>query len=172
MFKKSSKGFTLVELLVVIAIIGILATLATVSLNKARSKARDAKRVSDLKQMSTAMELWNTDKNTYVGGCSATDTREAAGVVTNDTTAGCDNAEYITWVNVKSPQTPDTACAALGKVACGYTVRSTVAIDSYKFCTYFENANDALGLTAITYGAGDTQTNGACITQDGWVADL
>lgn len=59
------KGFTLIELLVVIAIIGILSTLAVVSLNNARAKARDAKRISDIKQLQTALELFLADRNGY-----------------------------------------------------------------------------------------------------------
>ncbi len=59
------KGFTLIELLVVIAIIGLLSTLAVVALSSARLKSRDAKRVSDLKQMQTALELYFTDQNAY-----------------------------------------------------------------------------------------------------------
>ena len=62
---KEQKGFTLVELLVVVAIIGLLSTLAAVSLGSARSKARDAKRLSDIKQLSTALELYYSDNNGY-----------------------------------------------------------------------------------------------------------
>lgn len=65
---QSKKGFTLIELLVVIAIIGILSTLAVVSLNNARQKARDAKRVSDVKQVQTALELYFADNNGYPTG--------------------------------------------------------------------------------------------------------
>jgi len=62
---KRVKGFTLIELLVVIVIIGILATLATVTLSSARAKARDARRVSDVKQIQTALELYYNDASSY-----------------------------------------------------------------------------------------------------------
>lgn len=62
---RNKKGFTLIELLVVIAIIGLLATLAVVALQNAREKSRDAKRVSDIKQIQTALDLYYTDNNAY-----------------------------------------------------------------------------------------------------------
>ncbi|MDP2932549.1 MAG: prepilin-type N-terminal cleavage/methylation domain-containing protein [bacterium] len=63
--KQSLLGFTLIELLVVIAIIGVLASVVLVSLNGARVKARDAKRAGDLKQINTALELYNDDNGHY-----------------------------------------------------------------------------------------------------------
>jgi len=54
----AKKSFTLIELLVVIAIIGIIATFITVSVRSAQSRARDAKRVSDLETLNTAIQMY------------------------------------------------------------------------------------------------------------------
>ena len=61
----NKKAFSLVELLVVIAVIGILATLAVVSLQGARKGARDAKRIANIKQIQTALELYYNDQGQY-----------------------------------------------------------------------------------------------------------
>lgn len=56
--QKTLRAFTLIELLVVIAIIGILSTVVLASLGGARGKARDAKRVAELKGAQAAIELF------------------------------------------------------------------------------------------------------------------
>lgn len=61
----NSKGFTLIELLVVIAIIGILATIVMVSLNTARAKARDARRLSDIRQLELALQMYYDANGSY-----------------------------------------------------------------------------------------------------------
>ncbi len=65
------KGFTLIELLVVIAIIGILATVVLGALNAARQRARDAKRISDMKSIQLGMTLVFDACNGYMSRATA-----------------------------------------------------------------------------------------------------
>jgi general secretion pathway protein G len=58
-------GFTLIELMVVIAIIGILAGIIMVSLSAAKGRANDAKRKSDLKNLSLALSQYYNDNGAY-----------------------------------------------------------------------------------------------------------
>lgn len=62
---RSKGGFTLIELLVVIAVIGLLATIVSVSVNSARKKARDTKRLADANQIKLAMEMYYDNNNSY-----------------------------------------------------------------------------------------------------------
>lgn len=57
-FSKNIRGFTLIELLVVIAIIAILTGIVVSSLTGSKSKARDAKRISDIGNIQLSLELY------------------------------------------------------------------------------------------------------------------
>lgn len=61
----SSRGFTLIELLVVISIIGILASVTFASLRGALSRARDARRISELRQIRMALEVYYAANGAY-----------------------------------------------------------------------------------------------------------
>lgn len=63
---KKHKSFTLIEILIVIAIIGILAAVVLALLGGAvRKKAHDAKEITQLKQISTAIEMYKQFNDTY-----------------------------------------------------------------------------------------------------------
>lgn len=51
----------MIELLVVVAIVGVLASVVLASLNTARKKARDSRRISDLHQIRNALNLYASD---------------------------------------------------------------------------------------------------------------
>ncbi len=60
---KKNKGFTLFELLVSISIIGILTALASVAFSGAQKKARDARRMEDIKAIQVAAEQYYSQNN-------------------------------------------------------------------------------------------------------------
>jgi general secretion pathway protein G len=58
-------GFTIVELLIVIVVIGILAAITIVAYNGVQGRARDSQRVSDLKGIVKALEIYKVNNGTY-----------------------------------------------------------------------------------------------------------
>ncbi len=62
---KALRAFTLIELIVVIAIIGLLASIVMASLADTRKEALDKRRMEDLRQVKTALELYYTDHRVY-----------------------------------------------------------------------------------------------------------
>ncbi|OHB17462.1 MAG: hypothetical protein A2749_01580 [Parcubacteria group bacterium RIFCSPHIGHO2_01_FULL_45_26] len=61
------RGFTLIELLMAIAIIALLASITLVMTGSSREKARDARRVEDMRQIEYALALFNSEYKRYPG---------------------------------------------------------------------------------------------------------
>lgn len=132
--RSGHEGFTLIELLVVIAIIGLLSTLAVVALTSARGKARDAKRISDIKQIQTALELYFADQGQKYPAQATSALVLGTGngsVICGGSTGGIKDAlgncgtSPVTFMGKvpRDPQftgTPGTACASDSSVACEY----------------------------------------------------
>lgn len=105
----NKKGFTLIELLVVISIISLLSTFAVVGLGSARQKARDAKRLADLKQVQTAMEFYFSENNQYPNAPASTlgsgDAKALCNTGFGADTTGCD-PQKIYLANVPANPSP------------------------------------------------------------------
>ncbi len=54
------RGFTILELLVVIAIIAILSSVTMVLISTVKEKSRDAERMSELRQLQNALNIYST----------------------------------------------------------------------------------------------------------------
>jgi general secretion pathway protein G len=65
MKKQKQTGFTIVELLIVIVVIGILATITIVAYNGIQQRGRDARRLSDIKSVEQALQLYYADNGSY-----------------------------------------------------------------------------------------------------------
>ncbi|MEK9180558.1 MAG: prepilin-type N-terminal cleavage/methylation domain-containing protein [Patescibacteria group bacterium] len=61
------KGFTLIEILIVVAIIAILASVVIIGLGSTSRAGRDARRIADLRQTQTALELYFNRCGRYPG---------------------------------------------------------------------------------------------------------
>lgn len=60
-----AKAFTLIELLITVTIIGLLASAGTVTYSYVRTKARDAKRVADIRTIRNAIETYFEQNGKY-----------------------------------------------------------------------------------------------------------
>jgi len=63
--KTSAKGFTILELLVVVAIIAMLFSAISVILTGVKERSRDAKRMSDMRELQKSLNLYFTERNRF-----------------------------------------------------------------------------------------------------------
>jgi prepilin-type N-terminal cleavage/methylation domain-containing protein len=143
---KSKKGFTLIELLVVVAIMGLLATLAITALNTARARARDARRVADIRQIQAALELYFMDEAAYptlVDDDYASFEGKCLG--STGFAASCSGTVYMGEIPANPNPRTDGGCEDVG-----YTYTST-QVEGENYLSYTINyclGNDTGGIPA------------------------
>ena len=76
---RKQKSFTLIETLVVLVVIVLISAISFPKINQARAKARDARRIKELKQIETALRLYG---QSHDGNFPACDNGEIVGNAT------------------------------------------------------------------------------------------
>lgn len=89
---KNQKGFTLIELLVVIAIIGLLSSIVLASLSSARSRARDSKRISEIRSVEKALQIYALNNN---GNYPVSNITSVSQVLNPDGTINCSSSLLV-----------------------------------------------------------------------------
>lgn len=121
-------GFTLIELLVVIAIIGLLSSIVFASISNARVRARDTRRIVDLREIAKALELHDEINGSYPTGCSWS-------------SAAC----WTTFLNLYISPTPvDPLNTTEG--TCGSAPESTPDCHLYRYCPLNNQTGFALAV--------------------------
>ena len=144
--RHSGAGFTLVELLVVIAIIGVLSSVVLVSLNSARTKARDAKRVADLASLRLALEGYY-DGNYGTDGSGADAGYEYPTALSSLAQVGVISAE---------PKDPSTAAAyGYNSAGCATANQSYVIQAALETAGHIGFNNDVDGTGVCTLDCSD-----------------
>lgn len=142
---KKNKGFTLFELLVSISIIGILTALASVAFSGAQKKARDARRVQDIKAVQTAAEQYYSQSPTY---------------------------SYPAGTDIAGNWTPTSGQALLNMFPVdpkndavnGYVYNYTPGVGTYCACAKVENTNNGNSTTnACAFAAPSASTTYFCV---------
>ena len=146
----------------VIAIIGLLASIVLVSLNTARQKARDTRRLSDLRQVALALELYVDNNNgaypIAAVSCTPGNWQGTMTTCLKGTGAAPCNVSYMTEV----PNDP----MGVGNATYFYSYSSNATGSEYVLRARLETStnpalstdvdNDALGCTAANlFSCGD-----------------
>lgn len=129
----------MIELLVVIAIIGLLTTMSVLALQSSRARARDAKRLGDVKQIQTALDLYKHDANSYPATAS----------ITPGAVLSYNGVVYMAII--PAPPLPDDGCS--GSTAYTYTMQTVVGDQtSYtlKYCLGAITSGIPAGLNVAT----------------------
>ena len=146
--KQSIKGFTLIELLVVIAIIGLLSTIVAAPIQSARKKAKDTKKLAEVRTLQTSLANYANDNGFYPAGSSTAANTNALNVL---------SPQYIPSIpnGFTSPSTRDKymytsatgqAPGAAASTTFGYHLGTTLEV----FNSVLDSDDDCWGIVSTT----------------------
>jgi len=154
-------GFTLIEMLIVVAIIGILAGAVIVGLGPAQKGGRDARRLSDLRQVQNALELYYNKNQKYPNSLSSNDWAGLSGALTG-AAIGVNNVP-------KDPQSTQTYYYATDTNGTTYVLGTLLENPTGQAAssTYSGTTPSGLQAPAFPSNCGTAQANGTllyCVT--------
>lgn len=117
-YRMDKRGISVIEVVVIVAVVGLLGVFSVIALNSARTRARDATRLSDITRLSTALELYFNDHNSYPVAGDATPLGQAASLCLGGSgfAPSCDGSKESVYLqNISSPP----AAGLKGLVSCG-----------------------------------------------------
>lgn len=135
---KYNKGFTLIEVLIVISIIGLLSAATLIGLGTFRGQGRDARRLTDLRQIQNGLELIYSKTGAYPAdisdatfvaakiGVSSVPKDPGTGSSYTYSNAACTEASYILVATLDSDLT-NNIYKDSAKSNCGQTCASCSA---------------------------------------------
>ena len=136
-------AFTLIELMIVIGIIGLLATVIGASVNSARTKSRDGKRIADLSQIQKAFSVAYGQLGLYPVGSNVTLGVGTAKVL-------CGKGQNVVLAADVSPANCDSGKIYMGLVPQGqinpYIYNTTNTTTNMRVCTTLEIGNPQLNV--------------------------
>jgi prepilin-type N-terminal cleavage/methylation domain-containing protein len=158
---KKSHGFTLIELLVVVAIIGILASVIIVSISSVKSRGRDAKRVRDIQEINTAINLYILANGNppNLGSVSCTNLSNYDASCFASTTVGIDNwntfALQLEPFLKKMPTDPCPSCIAKEDLILNAYAASSVSEYIYEAPAAVNAYLESIGKSSATSGTNE-----------------
>ena len=163
--RATQRGFTLVELLVVVMLIVVLSgvVLRVINVQGIRQKSRDSQRISDLKRIQTALELYFADNRTYPA--TGSNTWIDIGVSPNELDRELE-PNYLSTLPTESQYTNTVTSPCPSAATYRYNYRSVdrdsnSIVDGYMLTAIMEvdSSNDVSGATPVVDGYGCNSTN-------------
>ncbi|MBT3230443.1 hypothetical protein HN358_01495 [Candidatus Uhrbacteria bacterium] len=149
-------GFTKIEILIIATIVGVLGLSAVFAVTTARSRTRDAVRMSDVRQVQAGLEVYFIGNNAYPESLDymALGTATTKCLTQNGFTSNCTSGAYLEAV----PSAPSAGLAGLSSCLGVSDAYCYLAQNGdYRIQFELEHNNSLVGL----------QKGANCATQDG-----